>query len=355
MKRPFSGIDLHFLIQELDIENSKIEKIYQFDKREFIIRLYTQNGKKHLRINLDGMVHLTQKKYEGPKMPTGYVVFLRKYLTNTRITKIKQVGLERILIFEIESKTEKYELIFELFNPGNIILTKENIIMHPLERQSFKTREIKSKIEYVLPPKQLSVFDITKEEFEETIKDTKDTLGKFVATQLGFGGMYSEDFIQKNNLNKESNPQKNKNLYEQIKDYLTQKIDAYTDKENAYPIKIQELKELEKKETFSQALDTFFKIKEKKEQQLKENKKSKFEVVIQSQKKRAQKLEEQANEAQKKGEYIYEKYTAFKTLLDTINEMKKNKSLDEIELELKKYDFFKKIDKKNKTIELEFK
>jgi predicted ribosome quality control (RQC) complex YloA/Tae2 family protein len=354
MKRPFSGLDLHYLIRELQcIVDGKIEKIYQFDKREFIFRIYTPSGKKHLRINLDGMIHLTNKNYVGPKTPPGYVTFLRKYLTNTRIRKVYQKGLERLLVLEIETKTEKYELIFEIFNPGNVILVKEGIIIHPLEMQTFKTRAIKSKTNYEFPPSQTNVKDLTVKEIEELLSQSEETIGKFLATGLSLGGLFSDEIILRAKINKDSKAKENKALAKKIKEFLEEPINAFVANESAFPIQLETIKPEEKYKTFSEALDTFYIVKEQTKKDVKVVK-NKFGSIILAQEKRVRQLEKEADEAQKQGEFIYERYQDFKKLLDTINELKKTKSLIEIEEILKQNKFVKNIDKKNKIINLEF-
>ena len=60
MKEELSALDLHFLIQEFKIlETGRIDKIYQWGKEEFVFRVYTKEGKKHLRISLPSLAFFT--------------------------------------------------------------------------------------------------------------------------------------------------------------------------------------------------------------------------------------------------------------------------------------------------------
>ena len=56
-------------------------------------------------------------------------MYLRKKIGTARLRKISQIGFERILNLEFESKETKYNLIAEIFSKGNIILLKENKIL----------------------------------------------------------------------------------------------------------------------------------------------------------------------------------------------------------------------------------
>ena len=45
------------------------------------------------------------------------------------LRKIEQLGFEHIISLQLETKEDKYKLIFELFSKGNILLTKDNKIL----------------------------------------------------------------------------------------------------------------------------------------------------------------------------------------------------------------------------------
>ncbi len=354
MKRPFSGVDLNFLVRELELTDGKIEKIYQFEKKEFIFRIYTPQAKKHLRIVLGETCHLTQKKYTGPKTPKGYVVFLRKYLTNARIRKVKQIGLERILVFEIETKTEKFELILEMFSPGNAILVKDGLVMHPLERQSFNTRDVKSKAKYEYPPSQTNLFSMSQKELEDHMKNSDLPLGKYLAVELSLGGVYSEEIVARSGLKKEAKANESFKVAKIVKEFFEEEINAHVSLGSAYPLEMKTVKTEKKYESFSSALDTFYNPTHKPAEK-KSVRKDKYQVMISAQEKRIKKLEEQSELALKKGEFIYEKYQEFQKLLSAVEELKKKHSWIEIEEILKENKFVKKIDKKNKILHLEFK
>jgi predicted ribosome quality control (RQC) complex YloA/Tae2 family protein len=53
METEMSSLEMHFMLRELkQIEGSKVEKIYQWNRDEFIFKLHNKSGKYNLRIKL---------------------------------------------------------------------------------------------------------------------------------------------------------------------------------------------------------------------------------------------------------------------------------------------------------------
>ena len=105
-------------------------------REEIVLQLYSAaEGTLRLALNAnagDCSLYLTQQVKENPKVPPVFCMFLRKYLTGARIADISQRGLDRIVIFTLETKDEllhpiTLKLIIEIMGKySNIILTDEN-------------------------------------------------------------------------------------------------------------------------------------------------------------------------------------------------------------------------------------
>ncbi|MFT4283108.1 MAG: NFACT family protein [Candidatus Woesearchaeota archaeon] len=358
MKRDFSGLDLHFLAKELKfLEGSKVEKVYGWGREEFVLRLYREGKKYHLRLTVPGSVHLTDKKFKAPRFPPGYCTFLRKKLTSSRLTKIYQKDFERILVLEFEFKDQKYTLIAELFGQGNLVLMQEGIIVHPLFRQSFKGRVIESKKEYVYPPSRVNPEDLSLEKLKELASD-KDIV-RFLAMDLGFGGLFAEELVARLQIDKslESNKADLSLVLKEIINLLQSKISAFTAKGSAFPVDMKTFDKEEVFESFSMALDSFFEPDSKEEEKEAKNtkKKDKLEIILEAQTKRIKDLEKEIEENNAKGEFIYANYAQFSKLLDYCNKLiKDGGSWVDVEKALKENPKFKSFDKKNKKVVLEF-
>lgn len=363
MERPLSAVDLHYLVAEFQcLLDGKVEKVYQWD-RDFIFRLFC-GSKKHLRLDPSGIVHLTKKKYKGPKFPVGYCTFLRKYLQGARIRKVYQEGFERVLVIVFESRVygELY-LIAELFGQGNLVLCKEEegklVVIHPLERQKLKDRSVESKKEYIFPPARLNVKKASDEEFFELMESDKD-IGRFIASDLGLGGTYSEELVTRLSLDK-SKPIKElnvkKELINAVRTLLEEELSPFTLKENAYPIALKSINRGKDYDSFNDALDSFFEgysgdlVKESKPSE----KKDKLQTMIETQEKRIKQLERESEENQRIAEFIYEKYADFQKLLDALDKVRKKEGWKRVEEKVKELENYRSYDKKNKKLTLEFK
>jgi len=361
MKTEISSLELYFLSKELqEIEFSRIEKIYQWEKENIIFRIYTPEGKKHLRINMPGIVYFAEQPYQTLETPPGFCTFLRKYISGSTIQKIYQKDFERILILEFKSiKYGELYLIIELIKPGNVILAKKEeqklITINSLERKRYKDRIIQARHEYSFPESRPNIVELTTKEISKIILESDKDLVKILALDLGLGGTYSEEILKRANIDKRKKVTEEtaNSVASEVKKILKEKLKPFKKENEVFPINmLTQDKEIEFK-TFSEAIDSVVpQIKGKKTK--KDSIVSKTERMIKAQTKRLKQLEKESVEAQKAGEYIYEHYQEFENLINQVNELRKEKSFKEIKELLKKNKHFKELIEKEKKIVLEF-
>ena len=163
------GITLGLVKNELKqyLIDAKVEKIHQPSKNELVFILRTKNGAYRLFMSCDGQsprVHLTSYTIDNPKVAPMLCMFFRKYLVGASLKDIRQIGDDRILIFDFNGSNEigdrtDYHLICEIMaQRSNIILCdKDYIILDALKRIAeckSSVREILPSIKYVFPPLQ---------------------------------------------------------------------------------------------------------------------------------------------------------------------------------------------------------
>ena len=105
------GITLSLLRLELfkELENAKIEKIYQPVKEELVIAVRNRGGNKKLLLCARAetpRVHITNLSAENPKQPPMFCMLMRKWLTGARQVNIRQPGFERVLMLDFETTNE---------------------------------------------------------------------------------------------------------------------------------------------------------------------------------------------------------------------------------------------------------
>lgn len=374
MKQSLSSMDLRYLVKEFQsLISAKVVKIYHPSKREIVLQLHIPNtGKKILRVMIPNFMYMTDFKAEYPESPSGFCMFLRKRLNNSRIRNITQKGFERILEIEFETKSDYFILIIEMFSKGNIVLCdKDYNIIGVLEVQRWSSREVKPKVKYIFPGRE----DITKisvDRFKD-IMNSKKPLVKKLALDIGLGGVYAEELCARVKIDKDKENieiSEIKKLYESLNSMISSKIEAYTvydDKDNTKLIDITPFKlEIYKEKTNERCLslnECYDKLLTKKlKSSLKEEslthhteKIGKQEKILIAQSKRLAEMEKEIEELNKKAELIFSNYSFIEEVINQIKEETKKTSLVELRKKLKSKDHkvLKDIIPKEKKIVLE--
>ncbi|MEK6983223.1 MAG: NFACT family protein [Nanoarchaeota archaeon] len=368
MKRKISSLDLHFLLKELEVlVNSRIDKIYQPDKQVIIFSFYKTNvGKKLLRIETGKSMFLTEGKEESLTLDFG--MLLRKHLEWHFLVGVEQIKPERILRISFESKDDKKYLYVEFFGKGNAILCNENnTIINSLEQHDFSTRSIRPKLKYTYPIMNTNLFDIDKGQLSELLKNSKkDFLVTCLATELGLGGLYSEEVCLLSNADKNINPKyiddaQAQSILDSIKRLINSRIDAkviFDENHNAIdyaPFELKFYEKHKKKEfsSFSNAIAYFHSQFKEIEESASDKKIRELERIIETQKQAVEQLRKEEHEMRQKGELIYQNYQLIKEILDELNKASKNYSWKEIKEKLKAHKIIKEVNDKDRNVVVE--
>jgi len=365
MKTQLSSLEIAALTNEFQILiNGKIDQIYHPSSKEFLVSIHIpKKGKQFLKIQLPGLVYLTQTKNEMPS-PSEFCLLLRRHLNNSVIKKIDQLGPERIIRIELE-KEKKFTLFVELFSKGNLILTDgQKKIIALQEKQRWVEREIKINQPYTHPPASFDFFSSSFSQIKKLITQSqKNKLVTCLATEIGLGGTYAEEICLRSQINKSQFPKNTTDkqislIHQTIQNFL-EKIKSpqgYVYSKNITPFPLQLYEEKPKiYPSFNQALESVLSRasseirKEEKESQFQEKIK-KTKHIIQEQEKTIHRLKKKAQEYDQKANRIYEKYQEIKKILEKIDQAKSKMSWEEIKKELKKNPEIRQVNLKEKKI-----
>lgn len=373
MKRELSSFDLHHIMNELSfLVDAKVNQVYQPDENSIAIEFHKSGkGTFFLRIN-PKFIFLSSKKQKNPETPFNFCIALRKYLKNSRLISIKQIGFERIVSIEFSSKIGKFYIFAEFFDGGNIILTDESKkIILALNNKKMKERTVRGGIKYETPLEKPDFFKIKKSEFLDVLNSSKEpSLVLTLAKIFGLGGTYAEELCLLSKIDKNA-----KKLSENEKTELFKAIETLRKIEtnctsyrksgkikDIFPIKLETYSDFESENfsSFNEALDSLLpdeiEIKLTSEKQKKANEKTKkLENIIKKQKKQLELLEKSAEENRKKGELIYNNYQFLSQILEEIKKARNNHSWAEIKEKLKNHKIIKDINEKEGKIFLELK
>ncbi|CCF57321.1 hypothetical protein KAFR_0C03290 [Kazachstania africana CBS 2517] len=136
MKQRISSLDLKLLAQELQkaIEGYRLSNIYNVadSKRQFLLKFNKPDSKINVIVDCGLKVHVTEYTRPTPQLPSGFVAKLRKHLKSKRLTALRQVDNDRILVLEFSDGL--YYLVLEFFSAGNVLLLDNNRCIMALQR-----------------------------------------------------------------------------------------------------------------------------------------------------------------------------------------------------------------------------
>lgn len=205
----FDGITTSAIVNELSqtLINSRIEKIYVPNKNEIIFSFHTQDRKNHkLLISIDAnnsRLHLTTQSRENPAVAPQFCMILRKYLQSGKIVDVKQIGLDRIIVFTIENINDfgdfvRKQFIIELMGKySNAILIDENKKILDSIRH---VTNIMSSVREVLPGKayqepstlgKINFFEITSKQFIELLNTDSNLTNTLMEKFIGFSKTFA--------------------------------------------------------------------------------------------------------------------------------------------------------------------
>ncbi|GER65566.1 hypothetical protein BpJC7_17260 [Weizmannia acidilactici] len=166
----FDGLFTRAMVKELRdaIKGGRINKIHQPYQNELIM-IVRANGKNH-RLLLSAhpsyaRIQLTNEATDNPPDPPMFCMLLRKHLEGSVIEDIYQIGLDRVVVFEIKSRNEIGDISYKqlymeiMGRHSNIILVEKerNMIMDSIKHVPLAVNTYRTVLpghEYVLPPEQ---------------------------------------------------------------------------------------------------------------------------------------------------------------------------------------------------------
>lgn len=137
------GLLLHKLQKQLsELVPMKINKCSQVSEQEVLFQIRSKGKNYKMIVSTHSQynrINLTQEDYQSPIVASNFAMILRKYIDGGHIVNISQIGLDRILDFEIIAYDDltdahTYHLYIELMGKyANIVLVENNKIIDALK------------------------------------------------------------------------------------------------------------------------------------------------------------------------------------------------------------------------------
>ena len=192
-----SGIELRYLKNEISnkIRDYYVSNIYGITNNSLLFKLHhPKKPDVMLMLSTSGIWISSVKidQIEKNKILTR----LRNDLLRLKLTKIEQIGVERIIYLTFSGFDKEFILVGEFFADGNIILCNNEMkILALLHSIDVRHRKLRVGLTYTPPPqKGLDIFEISKKDINE-IKISSLPAANWIGRTLGLPKRYVEEIF----------------------------------------------------------------------------------------------------------------------------------------------------------------
>lgn len=194
MKAAMSGFDLRAVARELDVfSGAYVKKAYMPHYEQIVLRINPKESDQFDLVLVRGArIYTSNRDRPMPMTPPPFAMMLRKHLKNARMTGVRQLGFDRVLAFDFDTKFGERHLYVEVFRDGNIILTdEEGIIIQPLTHASYSGRTLKKGVIYQPPPQALDPNEMDLETLKEMLENSDRDLVSTLGGKANLGGTHA--------------------------------------------------------------------------------------------------------------------------------------------------------------------
>lgn len=114
--------------------NYRLQNIYNVanSSRQYILKFGLPDSKRSLVLDCGNKLHLSDFERPIAPAPSNFVTKLRKHLKSRRLSNLKQLRNDRVLVFEFSDG--QFYLVLEFFSAGNMLLLDHDMKILSLQR-----------------------------------------------------------------------------------------------------------------------------------------------------------------------------------------------------------------------------
>jgi Predicted RNA-binding protein homologous to eukaryotic snRNP len=369
MKKEMSSFDVRSIVSEMTaLEGAHVDKVFQWGSGNVLFRLNVQgDGKRELFFKDKKWLYLAPSKPETPETPTSFATFLRKYITNAKVGKTVQVGLDRVVVTELFKSDAEYKLIFEIFGGGNVLLVLDGKIVNCLIHKRRKDRATLPGEDYIMPKTRYDPASSSFEEFTDIFRSSESDTVRTLATIVNLGGQYAEEVCKRSGIDKtlnskEVSDENLRKMYDVLKGIVERVVggseatvfrkDGEITDISPIDLSIYEETEKETFQTMSLAIDTLIReVGEAEEEEYVDPETEKLKKRIQKQSETVDEYIFESEDLRRRADALYVEYQKANELLTVLNEQSKKLTWEKLAEGAAKIPFVVSIDpSKNKIV-----
>ena len=268
-----SGVELRYLVNEISKKTSGyyVSNIYGITKNALLFKLHHPENPDVMLIVSTLGIWISSIKIDQIEQ-NKILKRLRSDLLRLKLSKIEQIGAERIVYLIFSGFDKEFILVGEFFGDGNIILcNKEMKILALLHSIDVRHRQLRVGLPYIPPPhKGIDIFEISRKDFDK-IKMSNLAVASWVGRTFGLPKKFVEEIFHvskidpksKGNVLQDNDTSK---IFDSMKklidDITTGNHDPIIIKNNSFtevsPIKLGNVEKTNSVENFVEGLDTVF-------------------------------------------------------------------------------------------------
>ena len=362
MKKEMSAFDVRSVVREMAaLEGAHMDKIFHWGAGNVLFRLNVQGqGKKELFFNDKKWLYMPESRPETPATPTSFASFLRKYVDNARIGKTSQVGFDRIVTVELFKAEGTYNLIFEMFGGGNVLLVLDGKIVNCLIHKARKDRVTRPGEDYVMPRSRFDPTAGTYEHFDRILMSSATDLVRTLAMDANLGGQYAEEICKRTGIPKNSKPaelkeEDKKKMHAAMSDIVSAALSSTNaimyrkgdDVAEISPVDLQLFDGHDKEmfDSMSAAIASMISsLEESEEEEYVDPEVEKLQRRVDRQKETIEEYRNEAADLRARADSIYTNYAKVNELLDVLSVQSKKLTWDKLKEGAKKIPFVDSMD-----------
>jgi predicted ribosome quality control (RQC) complex YloA/Tae2 family protein len=269
-----AGIELRYLTNNISKKTLDyyVSNIYGINSKSLLFKLHHPEKPDVLLMFSTMGLWTTSKKIEQIEI-NKLLKRLRSDLLRLKLTKIEQIGAERIAYLTFSGFDKEFIIIGEFFGDGNIILcNKEMKILALLHSIDVRHRKLQVGLTYTPPPENsVNIFNMTQKDIEEILSSSMPT-AKWIGRTLGLPTKYAEEICRMSKIDSKisGNQLTNddaKRIFESVREIIDNVVEGnheaviVKDDKNSdvYPIKLgNDEKHYTNVSSFMEGLDILF-------------------------------------------------------------------------------------------------
>ncbi|KNE61040.1 hypothetical protein AMAG_06796 [Allomyces macrogynus ATCC 38327] len=130
MKSRVSALDLAAVVADLQrAVGMRLQNVYDINQKTYLLKFAKPEHKELVVVESGIRMHATEFEREKQVQPSGFAMKLRKHLRQRRLTGLRQLGRDRVVVLDFGGNVLpelNYHLVCEFYAAGNVILIDGN-------------------------------------------------------------------------------------------------------------------------------------------------------------------------------------------------------------------------------------